>query len=204
VGTGGKYGLRFSPNGVSKVVPHEQKGHMDIARVATASNDRPDGPQEVKLSAYLPRVPLSKSTPWNRSQFVMKSILRLFILGVIFFVQGCAATEMKKALDDGIPLVNIIREPSGTETVLVGKIQPRMDFSSSFSTQSKDGVVCSGEVNNRGIGTISCNNGWILNLAIPQDKYKTLNGNHIQAAEGIGAAVGWGTDAEPDLLRSLL
>lgn len=133
----------------------------------------------------------------------MNPRISALLIGPVLALQGCAGAEMQKALQDGIPLVNVIRQPDGTETVFTGLIQPRMDFSSSVATRSADGVACNGEFNNRGVGAISCTNGWKLNLTIPQDKYGTLNGSYIEANAGIGSAVGWGTEANPDLLRSL-
>lgn len=115
---------------------------------------------------------------------------------------GCGG-DMQAALTDGIPLVNVIREPNGTETVLVGTIQPRMNFTSTFSTRSADGIECSGEFDNRGRGTIRCTNGWALNLTIPQDSYGTLNGSYVEAVDGIGSAVGWGSQADPAIVRAL-
>lgn len=89
----------------------------------------------------------------------MKASVSGLLLGTMAVLQGCAAGEMQKALQDGIPLANVIRQPDGTETVFIGKIQPRMDFSSSFETKSANGIACSGEFDNRGVGSISCTNG---------------------------------------------
>ena len=135
----------------------------------------------------------------------MKSGVFAMAMGSVLALQGCGeASARMAALQDGIPLVNVIREPSGKETVLVGLIQPKMDFSSTFTTRSEDGIACSGKFNNRGIGTLNCTNGWVLSLAIPQDKYGTLNGSHVETVGGIGTAVGWGSAANADLLRGLM
>ena len=111
---------------------------------------------------------------------------------------------MHAALQDGIPLVNVIREPSGKETVLTGKIQPRMNFTSTFSTRSADGIECRGEFSNRGVGTIECTNGWKLAQEIPTNLYGTMNGSYVDTVDGIGAAVGWGSEADAELLRNLM
>lgn len=111
---------------------------------------------------------------------------------------------MQAALRDGIPLVNVIREPSGKETVLTGTIQPKMDFTSTFSTRSADGIECRGEFSNRGVGTVNCTNGWQLALQIPSNLYGTMNGSYVEAVDGIGTAVGWGSDADAEKLRKLM
>ena len=100
--------------------------------------------------------------------------------------------------------MNIIKEPNGRETVLTGKIQPRMNFTSSFSARSEGGIEGSGEFSNRGVGSIDCSNGWRLNIVIPADKYGTLNGSYVETIDGIGSAVGWGSQADAQLLRSLM
>ena len=133
----------------------------------------------------------------------MKLTPTALYLAALLALPGCVSGDMKKALDDGIPLANVIRQPDGTETVFTGTIQPRMDFSSSFETRSADGILCTGDFNNRGVGAIACTNGWVLNLTIPQGKYGTLNGSYVEASNGIGSAVGWGTEANPAMLRSL-
>jgi hypothetical protein len=133
---------------------------------------------------------------------VYKLTTMLVCIGIL---TGCGPSkEERAALEDGIPLVNIIKEPNGNETVLSGKIQPRMNFTSSFSARSDSGVECSGEFNNRGAGTVSCTNGWKLNLQIPQELYGTLNGSYIETVDGIGSAVGWGSQADAALLRTLM
>ena len=135
----------------------------------------------------------------------MQKLLTGSALALCALLAACSgAADRKVALQDGIPLVNIIREPSGKETVLTGTIQPRINFTSRFSTQSDTGVKCEGAFNNRGIGTIECNNGWRINLAIPSDKYGTLHGTYIETVDGIGTAVGWGDEADADRLRGLM
>jgi hypothetical protein len=127
------------------------------------------------------------------------------VIAALVVLKACGeASERQAALEDGIPLVNIIREPSGQETVLVGTIQPRMNFTSTFSTSSETGIECGGEFNNRGVGSVICTNGWRLNLEIPTDLYGTLNGSYVQTVDGIGSAVGWGSEADTELLRSLM
>lgn len=88
--------------------------------------------------------------------------------------------------------------------MLTGKIQPRMNFTSSFSTRSEDGIECSGEFSNRGVGTVECTNGWRLNLQIPKELYGTLDGRYVETIDGVGSAVGWGNQADPALLRPLM
>lgn len=123
----------------------------------------------------------------------------------VAIVGGCGElAERQSALNDGIPLVNIIREPSGRETVLTGTIQPRMNFTSSFTTRSSNGIECEGEFSNRGVGTVVCTNGWRLNLEIPPNLYGTLDGSYVETVDGIGSAVGWGSEADADLLRNLM
>lgn len=135
----------------------------------------------------------------------MKVNLSICVVGALMSLQGCSdMAEKQAALQDGIPLVNVIREPNGKETVLSGSIQPKMDFSSTFSTRSADGIECTGQFNSLGRGAVNCTNGWKLNLTIPKGKYGTLSGSYAETDNGIGAAVGWGKDANADLLRSIM
>lgn len=133
----------------------------------------------------------------------MKKALVAWSMMAVSILGACASADRQVALVEGIPVVNIIREPNGTETVLVGRIDPRMDFSSSFTTRSSSGIECAGEFSNRGKGVVRCSNGWVLPLTIPRNKYGTLNGSYVQAVDNIGAAVGWGTDADPEIVRAL-
>ncbi|MGI3187257.1 hypothetical protein [Nioella aestuarii] len=79
-----------------------------------------------------------------------------------------------------------------------------MNFTRTFATRSETGIECTGEFSNRGVGTVNCTNGWRLNLAIPTDLYGTLNGSYVETVDGIGSAVGWGNQADADLIRGLM
>ena len=75
-----------------------------------------------------------------------------------------------------------------------------MDFASTFVSQSEDGIKCSGAFNRRGVGSMTCTNGWKMNLAIPKDKYGTLNGTNVETSDGIGVPTGWDSAAHAELL----
>jgi len=133
----------------------------------------------------------------------MWSIRIVFVVTAVSVLASCGGiSEKKLALDNGISLMNVIREPSGKETILTGKIQPKLDFTSTFISQSQDGIKCAGKFNSRGVGALSCSNGWKMNLKIPKDKYGTLNGSYVETSDGIGVATGWGSEANAELLRS--
>ena len=125
-------------------------------------------------------------------------------LAVTLSVQGCGGADRLAALQNGIPLVNVIREPSGKETVLTGLIHPKMDFSSTFVVSSADGLDCNGQFNNAGVGAMTCTNGWALALQVPKEKYGTMTGSYAEVVDGIGAAVGWGDEANAAFLRGLM
>jgi len=102
-----------------------------------------------------------------------------------------------------IPMVQIVREPSGAETVLTGFIEPKMDFSSTFVTSSDKGIECQGSSSNKGAMTVSCTNGWQMSFAVPKELYGKPEGSYAEIVDGIGIAVGWGEQADEALLRGL-
>ena len=104
---------------------------------------------------------------------------------------------------DGIPLVNVIRAPDGSETVLSGQIQPKMDFSSTFSASDGRGLDCSGSFSSRGAGVMNCTNGWSVPISVPKGLYGQRNGSYLAGSDGIGVAVGWGAEADAARLRGL-
>ena len=133
----------------------------------------------------------------------LKSLM--FALAMGLGLQGCGdASARMAALQNGIPMVTVIHEPSGKETVLTGSIQPRMDFSSTFAGRSPEGMACDGAFNSRGVGTVTCANGLVMAIAIPKDKYGTLDNSYVQTVDGIGTAVGWGSAANADVLRGMM
>jgi len=133
----------------------------------------------------------------------MGSIRAVLVVVIVSLLTACGGTsEQMAAFQDGIPLVNVIREPSGKETVLTGTIKPKINFTSTYTSQSDDGIKCSGKFSNRGVGFMNCSNGWKMALTIPKDKYGTVNGSYVETADGIGVATGWGKEANADLLRA--
>ena len=133
----------------------------------------------------------------------MRTIRFVLAAALLSMLQACEGTyEQLKAMVKEIPLVNIVKEPSGKETVLTGTIQPHINFSSTLETQSPDGIKCSGKFNSRGVGTLTCTNGWNLDLEIPKGMYGTPNGSYVETSNGVGVAVGWGSDAKVDVLRA--
>jgi len=102
-----------------------------------------------------------------------------------------------------IPMVQIVREPSGAETVLTGFISPQMDFSSTFVTSSDKGIECRGSSSNKGAATVDCTNGWRMNFTAPKELYGKPDGSYATISDGIGVAVGWGEQADEAVLRSL-
>ena len=103
------------------------------------------------------------------------------------------------------PVMNILIEPDGSETVLTGTFDAPTPSSRSFQTQSEDGsVTCNGSFTFRGSGFVTCSNGWEIALQLPRSVYEQPDGTLSEVSGGIGSAIGWGRFANIDHLRRML
>ena len=102
-----------------------------------------------------------------------------------------------------IPLAVFVRDPDGNEYEFEGKRWPQSDGTSLFELEGPNGISCSGELDASGEGTLTCNNGWTFAIAIPQDVYEQASGSYILSHEGFVGAIGWGANADVDVLSQL-
>ncbi len=100
-------------------------------------------------------------------------------------------------------MTTVRHAPDGTQVVLTGKIMPKMDYSSGLSVADKTGLTCAGSFSNKGQGSMTCSNGFSMNLAVPADQYGKFDGAYIQQSGGIGVAVGWGSKSDATLLEAM-
>jgi hypothetical protein len=123
------------------------------------------------------------------------------LVGGLAAIAGC---DVKPGMfTDGLPLVTVQHAPDGTETVMTGRILPKMNYSSTFALSAEGGSTCSGSFTSTGNGAMTCSDGLSIDISVPSDQYGRTTGAYLVENGGIGVAVGWGDKADAALLRAM-
>lgn len=127
--------------------------------------------------------------------FFLNGIKAATLAGGVALLSACSG-ELS-----AVPMASV----SSSGEVMRGTLVPAMDFSGRFSLVSADGSRrCEGTTNSDGSGVMTCSDGSSYTLAIPRPPYGRFNGAYVDQFDNETVAVGWGDQADVDVLSDLL